>query len=202
MSRRPPLLNRTATPPVSSNSFGVKIGTILLSIGGGEVESALPVGHVGKSLVLFGAAVMLLSILGCITLEPVAGPPLISACLGECGQSLATQVLITNSGPATGCPYPQCNLQLKISEESDLCANESIHVIAHNDDVLMWDKTYSLDGGVSGADSVEPGYVDLIVGAVLHPGDVVTVKAQIVDNENQISCKREGNMQFEVILLH
>lgn len=139
---------------------------------------------------------------GCISFQPAAGP-LVAACLGECGSTVATQAIVTMapSGPTTGCPKPACSLQLKITEDSNLCENLSVKVEVGTDAVEIWKATHTLTSDPADPGAVSSGDVLLLTGGQVKPGEVLRVKAQKLSNDRPVECKREGNLQFEITLL-
>ena len=143
----------------------------------------------------------LLTSLGCFSYQPAVGP-LVTACLGECGEAIATQASITNVGSTSGCPKAACNVQLKIIEESNLCPNRSVKVVVATASAQLWSASYTLIDDPSIAGAVKPGHVELLLGGTVAPSDVLTVIAKRVDSETGVVCKQEGRLQFEVTLLH
>ena len=137
--------------------------------------------------------------------EPAAGP-LMTVCLGEFGQSMTVQSLITQSGATSGCPTSSCNLRLDVTTEYDnapLCEDQSVEIIVQNGTALLWNKTHNFAFLSSGFPGIDPtvGHSELISGGTVSAGDVLSVTAQAISNSNPASCKRQGFMQIEITLL-
>lgn len=125
-----------------------------------------------------------------------------SACVGECGDSVATQVLITTTNPTTGCAGPPCSLRLTIDAESNLCPSRSVKIKIQTANALIWDATYTVNGDATTPNPIAAGHVELLTGGAVSAGEVVTITASKFDNGGGIVCKTEGNLVFDVTLLH
>lgn len=106
--------------------------------------------------------------------QSAAACPLMNACIGECGQSITTQVLIPAAGKG---------LQLSVLDGS-LCANEAVKLTLQSG---SFSSTQTFTAG---------GPVTTFFAVPLAPPDVLHVIAVIVPSGSNVTCKREGNFAF------
>ena len=68
---------------------------------------------------------------------------------------------------------------------------------------LLWQKPYTFEQSpFPGIDPAKVGDVELVGAEVVHAGDVLSVSAAAVPNDNPIECKKEGNFLFSITALH
>ena len=105
--------------------------------------------------------------------------PIMTACIGECGQTIATQALIASASKGLQLSFP----------EGSLCANEAIKLTLQSG-TFTWTQTF---GAVAGP---------IVLPWPLAPPDVLSVTAVKVAEDPNVVCKREGNFLFALTLLH